>query len=253
VAAGVAFVIVERRSPDPMMPLSLFASRQFTSVNLTTLCVYAGLGGFFFLTALQLQIVVGYSALEAGAAMLPNSVIMLIFSSHAGELARRVGPRLPLTLGPLLCAAGMVMMLRVGPGTSYLMDVFPALLIIGAGMVTMVAPLTVTLLSSVDGRNAGVASGINNAAARASGLVAVAALPLLVGMGPDAYRSGAAFDTSFSRAMPLCAALLSIGALVAFMTLGPASAVPHRVHWRAHGWLMEPPLAPRLAHPYTNH
>lgn len=236
-----------------MMPLSLFAARQFTSVNLTTLCVYAGLGGFFFLTALQLQIVVGYSALEAGAAMLPTTVIMLIFSSHAGELARRIGPRLPLTVGPLVCAAGMVMMLRVGPGTSYLMDVFPALLFIGAGMVTMVAPLTVTLLSSVDGRNAGVASGINNAAARASGLVAVAALPLLVGMGPDAYRSGAAFDSSFSRAMPLCAALLCGGALVAFTTLGPAGTVPHRVHWRTHGWLMEPPLAPRLSHPHRYH
>ncbi|RZB14545.1 DHA2 family efflux MFS transporter permease subunit [Streptomyces sp. F001] len=253
VVAGVAFVTVERRSSDPMMPLSLFSSRQFTSVNLTTLCVYAGLGGFFFLTTLQLQIVVGYSALQAGAAMLPNTMIMLLFSSHAGELARRTGPRLPLSVGPLVCAVGMMMMLRVGPGTSYLTDVLPALLIIGAGMATMVAPLTVTLLSSVDDRNAGVASGINNAAARASGLVAVAALPLLVGMGPDAYRSGVAFDASFSRAMPLCAALLCGGALLAFMTLGPTAAVPHRVHWRTHGWLMEPPLAPRLAHPHPNH
>ncbi|WP_171107927.1 MULTISPECIES: MFS transporter [unclassified Streptomyces] len=246
--AGVAFIVVERRSPDPMMPLSLFASRQFTSVNLITLCVYGGLGGFFFLTALQLQTVVGYSALEAGAAMLPNTVLMLLFSSHAGELVRRIGPRIPLTVGPLVCAAGMLLMLRVGPGASYLLDVVPALLVIGAGMVTMVAPLTVTLLSSVDGGNAGLASGINNAAARASGLVAVAALPLLIGMGPDAYRSGAAFDASFSRAMPLCAALLAGGALLAFATLRQTTAVHHRVHWHAHGWLMEPPLAPRFPH-----
>ena len=253
VAAGVVFVAVERRSREPMMPLSLFSSRQFTAVNLTTLCVYAGLGGFFFLTALQLQIVVGYSALEAGAAMLPNTLVMLLFSSHAGELARRSGPRLPLTVGPLVCAVGMMLMLRVGAGASYLTDVVPALLVIGAGMVMTVAPLTVTLLSSVDGSNAGVASGINNAAARAAGLVAVAALPLLVGMGEDAYRSGTAFDASFDRAMPLCAALLCAGALLAFTTLGPTAEVPHRVHWLTHGWLMEPPAVPRLAHPRTNH
>ncbi|WP_372349526.1 MFS transporter [Streptomyces sp. KL116D] len=251
VLAGAAFVVAERRSQDPMMPLSLFSSGQFTSVNLVTLCVYAGLGGFFFLTALQLQIVVGYSALAAGAAMLPNTAIMLVFSARAGELARRTGPRLPLTVGPLVCAVGMLLMLRVGPGTSYATGVLPALLFIGAGMVTMVAPLTVTLLSSVDGRNAGVASGVNNAAARASGLVAVAALPLVVGMGPDAYRSAAAFDVSFGRAMPLCAALLCGGALVAFLRLGPVGTVAHRVHWHTHGWLTEPPLAPRSAHPRT--
>ncbi|GEC05017.1 MFS transporter [Streptomyces spinoverrucosus] len=254
VAAGVAFVVVERRRPDPMMPLTIFASRQFTSVNLITLCIYAGLGGFFFLTALQLQIVVGYSALEAGAAMLPNTVLMLIFSSHSGELAQRLGPRVPLTAGPLMCAAGMLMMLRVGTGASYLVDILPALLVIGTGMVIMVAPLTVTLLSSVDDKNAGLASGINNAAVRASGLVAVAALPLLAGMGPDAYRSGAVFDASFSRAVPLCAASLAIGAALAFTTLRETSAVRHRAHWRAHGWLMEPPLASRFAHPHgSNH
>jgi EmrB/QacA subfamily drug resistance transporter len=245
--AGVAFVVAERHSPDPMMPLSIFASRQFTPVNLITLCVYGGLGGFFFLTALQLQTVVGYSALAAGAAMLPNTVIMLLFSSHSGELARRLGPRVPLTAGPLMCAAGMLM-LRGGPGASYLVDVLPALLVIGAGMALFVAPLTVTLLSSVDGANAGLASGVNNAAARASGLVAVAGLPLLIGMGPDTYRSGTAFDASYNRAMPLCAALLGTGALLAFATLRQTAAVPHRMHWRAHGWLMEPPLAPRFSH-----
>ncbi|MEV1082456.1 MFS transporter [Streptomyces sp. NPDC050211] len=252
VAAGIAFVLVERRRPDPMMPLTIFASRQFTSINLITLCLYAGLGGFFFLTALQLQIVVGYSALEAGAAMLPTTVLMLIFSSHSGELAQRLGPRVPLTAGPLICAVGMLMTLRVGNGASYVVDVLPALLVIGTGMVIFVAPLTVTLLSSVDDSNAGLASGINNAAARASGLVAVAALPLLAGMGPDAYRSGTAFDASFSRAMPLCAASLAIGALLAFMTLGKTSTVRHRVHWRAHGWLTEPPLALRLSHHHGN-
>ncbi|WP_030987788.1 MFS transporter [Streptomyces sp. NRRL WC-3744] len=248
VVAGAVFLRVERRSSDPMMPLSLFSSRQFTAVNLITLCVYAGTGGFFFLTALQLQIVVGYSALAAGAAMLPNTVLMLLFSSHSGMLARRLGPRTPLTVGPLVCGAGMLMMLRVGPGASYVHDVLPALLVMGAGMVVMVAPLTVTLLSSVDASNAGLASGINNAAARAAGLVSVAALPLLVGMGPDTYRSDAAFDTSFSRAMPLCAGLLAVGAAVAFGTLRQTAAASHPLHGRTHGWLMEPPLVSRFAH-----
>ena len=115
-AAAVAFVVVERRRPDPMMPLDIFASRQFTAVNLVTLCVYAALGGFFFLAALQLQVVVGYSALAAGTALLPTTVLMLLLSARSGELADRIGPRIPLTVGPLLCAAGMLLMLRVGPG-----------------------------------------------------------------------------------------------------------------------------------------
>ncbi|MFJ9915936.1 MFS transporter [Actinacidiphila glaucinigra] len=248
VLAGAAFVLVERRSADPMMPLSVFSSRQFTSVNLITVCVYAGTGGFFFLTALQLQIVVGYSALAAGAAMLPNTVLMLAFSSSSGELAKRLGPRVPLTVGPLVCGAAMLMMLRVGPGASYLRDVLPALLVMGAGMVVLVAPLTVTLLSSVRAANAGLASGINNTAARASGLVAVAALPLLAGMGPDAYRSATAFDASYRQAMPLCAGLLAVGAALAFGTLRRTATAPHHLHVRVHGWLMEPPPVPRLAH-----
>ncbi|MFJ2399361.1 MFS transporter [Streptomyces sp. NPDC087843] len=251
VVAGAAFLRVERRSSDPMMPLAIFSSRQFTAVNLITLCVYAGTGGYFFLTALQLQIVVGYSALAAGAAMLPNTVLMLLFSSPSGMLAQRLGPRTPLTVGPLVCGGGMLMMLRVGPGASYLRDILPAQLVMGAGMVIMVAPLTVTLLSSVDASNAGLASGINNAAARAAGLVSVAALPLLVGMGPDAYRSDAAFDASFSRAMPLCAGLLAVGASVAFGTLRQTAAAAHPPHGRTHGWLMEPPLVSRFSRHQT--
>ncbi|MFD5632082.1 MFS transporter [Streptomyces sp. NPDC127072] len=248
VLAGSAFLVVERRGSDPMVPLSIFSSRQFSAVNVITLCVYAGTAGFFFLTALELQIVVGYSALAAGAAMLPNTVLMLLFSSRSATLVERLGPRIPLTLGPLVCGAGMMMMLRVGPAASYLRDVLPALLVMGCGMVVMVAPLSVTLLSSVDAGRAGLASGINNAAARVAGLVAVAGLPLLVGMGPDAYRSAAAFDLSFSRAMPLCAGLLAAGALLAFTLLPRTTTATHRSYGRAHGWLMEPPLLSRYAH-----
>ncbi|MFD8740456.1 MFS transporter [Streptomyces sp. NPDC059618] len=244
VGAGVAFVYVERRRPDPMMPLDIFASRQFTAVNLVTLCVYAAFGGFFFLTALQLQVVAGYSALQAGTALLPTTVLMLLFSARSGELSQRIGPRIPLTVGPLLCAAGMLLMLRVGKDASYVADVLPALLVMGLGMVTLVAPLTATVLASVDTGRAGLASGINNAAARAAGLVAVAALPLLTGMGPEAYRSADAFDAAFRRAMPLCAGVLVLGAVLAFTTVRRPAPGCLRPECRRHGSLTAPPLEP---------
>ncbi|MFF4092431.1 MFS transporter [Streptomyces sp. NPDC001834] len=220
IALGVAFVRVERRRRNPMLPPSVFASRQFTVVNIITLCVYAALGGFFFLAAIQLQVVAGYSALGAGTALLPTTLLMLVFSASSGELGQRIGPRVPLATGPLIAAAGMLLMLRVGPGapsvSAYLTDVLPAVALLGAGMVTLVAPLTATVLASVDTARAGLASGINNAAARAAGLIAVAALPLLAGMGPDAYRNAEEFAVTFRRAMPMCAGLLVLGSLIAW-------------------------------------
>ncbi|MFJ9020918.1 MFS transporter [Streptomyces sp. NPDC102259] len=240
--AGVAFVAVERRRPDPMLPLDIFASRQFTAVNLVTLCVYAAFGGFFFLSAVQLQVVVGWSALGAGTALLPTTVLMLLLSARSGELAEQIGPRIPLTVGPLLCAAGMLLMLRVGPGASYTTDVLPAVLVLGCGMVALVAPLTATVLASVDVARAGVASGVNNAAARAAGLVAVAALPLLTGMSSEAYRSASAFDEAFQRAMVLCAAVLVVGAVVAFATVRRPAPGCRRPECRTHGSVLAPPL-----------
>ncbi|WP_031106399.1 MFS transporter [Streptomyces sp. NRRL S-146] len=242
VAAAVAFVVVERRRPDPMMPLDIFASRQFTAVNLVTLCVYAALGGFFFLAALQLQVVVGYSALAAGTALLPTTVLMLLLSARSGELAGRIGPRIPLTVGPLLCAAGMLMMLRVGPGASYVADVLPALVVLGLGLVTLVAPLTATVLGSVSVVRAGLASGINNAAARAAGLIAVAALPLLTGMGEEAYREPAAFDAAFDKAMGWCAGALVVGAAIAAAVVRRPRPDCKRPECLRHGGVMAPPL-----------
>ncbi|MGW6606114.1 MFS transporter [Streptomyces sp. NPDC055036] len=248
VLVAVAFVLVERRRADPMLPLSIFASRQFSAVNLVTLCVYAAFGGFFFLASLQLQVVVGYSALGAGAALLPTTVLMLLLSARSGELAERIGPRIPLTVGPLLCAAGLLLMLRVGSGASYLADVLPALVVLGMGMVTLVAPLTSTVLASVDNARAGLASGINNAAARAAGLLAVAALPLLTGTGPEAYHSATQFDTTFHRAMPLCAGVLVAGALIAWATVRTPKAAADRTEpeCRVNCGLSAPPLE-RLA------
>ncbi|MFF6775460.1 MFS transporter [Streptomyces sp. NPDC012637] len=245
VAVGVWFVVVERRrGRDAMMPLSIFGSRTFTAVNLVTLCVYAAFSGFFFLAALQLQVVSGYSALAAGTALLPTTVLMLLLSAKSGELGEKTGPRLPLTVGPLLCAAGMLLMLRVGEDASYLTDVLPAMLVLGIGMTALVAPLTATVLASVDVSRAGLASGINNAAARAAGLIAVAALPLLVGMGPEAYRSAEEFDVTFRRAMPICAGVLVAGAILAWATLRVPAPADCHPDCRVHCGVTAPPLDP---------
>ncbi|RPK48497.1 Multidrug resistance protein stp [Streptomyces sp. ADI92-24] len=251
VLLGVAFVQIERRRTYPMLPPSVFASRQFTTVNIVTLCVYAALGGYFFLSAIQLQVVAGYSALGAGTALLPTTVLMLLFSARSGELGQRIGPRIPLTVGPLIAATGMLLMLRVGPGsntvTGYLTDVLPAVAVLGVGLVTVVAPLTATVLASVDTGRAGLASGINNAAARAAGLIAVAALPLLAGMGPEAYRNAGEFAATFRRAMPMCAGLLVLGALIAWSTVRtPPTAVRDtaRPECAVHCGVAAPPLEP---------
>ncbi|MFJ6948606.1 MFS transporter [Streptomyces wuyuanensis] len=244
VLTGVLFVRLERRRKDPMLPVSIFRSRQFTAVNLVTVCVYAGFSGFFFLVALQLQVVSGYSALAAGTALLPTTVLMLLLSAQSGQLGERIGPRIPLTVGPLLCAAGMLLMLRVGPHASYLADVLPALLVLGLGMVALVAPLTATVLASVDTARAGIASGVNNAAARAAGLLAVAALPMLAGMGPETYRIPEQFAAAFARAMPLCAAILVVGSVLAFALVRRPAEAPCHAACRVHCGVGAPPLEP---------
>ncbi|MGZ2359685.1 MFS transporter [Streptomyces sp. 372A] len=259
VLLGAAFVQLERRRAHPMLPPSVFASRQFTAVNIVTLCVYAALGGYFFLSAIQLQVVAGYSALGAGTALLPTTLLMLLFSAASGELGQRIGPRIPLTAGPLIAAAGMLLMLRVGEGsnsvTGYLTDVLPAVAVLGVGLVTVVAPLTATVLASVDTGRAGLASGINNAAARAAGLIAVAALPLLAGMGPEAYRDAGEFAATFRRAMPMCAGLLVLGALIAWATVRRPAPVHDaaRPECAVHCGVTSPPLepAPETAPPDT--
>ncbi|MER7393929.1 MFS transporter [Streptomyces sp. NPDC000151] len=243
VLLAVAFLRVERRHPDPMLPPWLFTLRQFTAVNAVTVCVYAAFGGFFFLTVLYLQVAAGYSALAAGTALLPTTVLMLLLSARSGELARHIGPRIPLTLGPLLCAAGMLLMTRAGTHASYRTDVLPAVTVLGCGMALLVAPLTATVLASVDVTRAGLASGVNNTAARAAGLLAVAALPLLAGMGPETYLSATAFATAYRRSLLLCAALLIVGAVLAWLTV--KSRAPDRTQCTYHHCgVSAPPLDP---------
>ncbi len=219
VLLGAAFVVVERRSARPMLPLGLFASRLFTAVNLVTLGVYGALGGVFFFLQVQLQTVSGFQPLVAGVAFAPVTVLMLLFSARSGRLASRIGPRLPLTLGPLIAAGGVLLMLRIGPHASYWTDVLPAAVLFGIGLTALVAPLTATVLAAVDVRRAGIASGVNNAAARAAGLLAVAALPLLTGLSGEQYRVPAAVDSAFRTAVLICAGLLAAAGLLALATV----------------------------------
>ena len=218
------FVLVERGAPSPMLPLGVFRSRAFSGTNLTTLGVYAGLGVAFFLLGLVLQTALGYSPVAAGAATLPITFLMLGLSARAARLAQRIGPRWPLTVGPLIIAAGLLLHLRVEPGTSYLAGVLPAVLVFGAGLALTVAPLTATVLAAVDEAHAGVASGVNNAVARTGQLLAIAAIPLVAGLDPDARLDPAALVDGFHRSMVVAAALVAAGGLVAF-ALVPSSVL----------------------------
>ncbi|MQA16057.1 MAG: DHA2 family efflux MFS transporter permease subunit [Pseudonocardiaceae bacterium] len=227
VAALIGFVLVERRSPHPLVPLRLFADRRFSATNVVTLLVYSALGVFFFLLVLQLQTVSGFSPLLAGTAMLPVTALMLLLSARAGALAERIGPRLPMTVGPLVAAAGFLLTLRIGAGASYLRDVLPAVVVLGLGLSLTVAPLTATVLGSVAQRHAGTASGVNNAIARSAGLLAVAVIPVAAGISGDDYTDAAAFDTGFGTAMTISAVLLVLGAAVSAVALrGTAPARP---------------------------
>ena len=225
ILAGAGFVLLERHrgradhGVPPMLPLDVFASRQFNAVNLVTFVIYGALGGTLFLLVLQLQVVSGYSPIAAGVSLLPLTVLMLVLSSRAGALAQRVGPRWLMTTGCALCAAGLLLAVRIGPNASYVADVLPTVILFGLGLSAVVAPLTATVLASADVRHAGVASGVNNAVARAAGLLAVAGLPLAVGLTGDAYEDPAMMNSGFRMAMVLCAGLLAVAAVLSALTI----------------------------------
>lgn len=226
VLALVVFVLVERRSTHPLVPTGLFANAQFSAANAVTLLVYAALGVLFVLLVLQLQVVGGFSPLLAGTALLPVTVIMLLFSARVGALAQRIGPRIPLTVGPLISAAGLLLMLRIGPGASYLIDVLPPVIVFGTGLALIVAPLTATVLDAAPDRYAGTASGVNNAVARAAGLLAVAVIPVAAGISGDDYTDPLAFSSGFRTALLISSGLLVAGALMAFILIRRPLAAP---------------------------
>ena len=220
VAGLIGFGLVERRSAHPMLPLGIFASRQFSAVNAVTFAVYAALGGVFFLLVVHLQVVADYSPLAAGTSLLPVTVLMLVLSARSGALAARIGPRLPMTVGLLLCAAGVLLMRRIDTGADYVVDVLPAVAVFGLGLSATVAPLTVTVLAAASERHAGLASGVNNAVARTAGLLAVAVLPLAAGLGGTDDPVG--FGRGFDRALLLSAGLLVLGAAVSAVAISDA-------------------------------
>jgi EmrB/QacA subfamily drug resistance transporter len=219
VAALAAFIVAEKRSPNPMLPLDIFRSRQFSAANLVTFVVYAALGGFFFLMVAFLQISMGYTPIESGAATLPVTAMMLAFSARAGALAQRIGPRIPLTIGPLVIAVGFLLMAQIDPGDSYVTAVLPPILIFSAGLTLVVAPVTATVLAAADSRHAGIASGINNAVARIGGLLAVALLPVIAGLTGDAFYDPASMTDGFRIAMLSCGALAAAGGVIAWFTI----------------------------------
>jgi EmrB/QacA subfamily drug resistance transporter len=180
VGALVAFVARERRTNDPMMPLSLFRSRNFLGANLLTLLLYAGLGGSLYYLPFLLIQVHGYSATAAGSSFLPFTIITFLMSRWAGGLITRFGARLPLVIGPLIAAAGFILFAIPGTGGSYWTTFFPAIVVLGFGMSLVIAPLTTTAMNSVSGRHSGLASGVNNAVARTAGLLAIPVLGIFV-------------------------------------------------------------------------
>jgi hypothetical protein len=257
----LTFVLVERRTRHPMLPLEVFRSKAFTAANLVTFAVYAALGGVFFLLVLDLQVVAGFEPLTAGTALLPVTALMLLLSARAGALAERIGPRVPMTVGPIVCAAALLLLARIGEGASYLRTVLPGVALLGLGLSLTVAPLTSTALGSVDERHAGVASGVNNAVARAAGLLAVAVLPLAAGLRGGTLTDPATLAPIYRNAMLLCSGLLLVGGAIAFIAIpakaprarrvaeaGPAPpATPRSSPVRFHCAVAGTPLHPRRA------
>ncbi len=214
-----AFGWWERRAEAPVLPLRLFRSAQFSSANLATFVVYAALGGALFLLPIQLIQVSGYSAFQAGVSLLPVTLIMLVLSARSGALAAKIGPRLQLTVGPLVIAAGVALLGRIGPSGDYLTEVLPAVVVFGLGLAINVAPLTSTVLSAVSAEHAGAASAVNNDVARAASLIAVAVLPAAAGLSGSSYLHPAAFSMGFRTAMFISAGLCVFGAIVAGLTI----------------------------------
>lgn len=222
-AALGLFVWHEQRSRHPLLPLRVFGSRVFSVANAMTLLVYGALGIMTFFLVLQLQVTSGYSPLAAGLSTLPLTIAMLLLSSRSGALATKIGPRWQMSVGPVLCGIGVLLLRGVDRTAPYLTVVLPGVVVFALGLAALVAPLTATVLAAAPDRAAGLASGINNAVARTGSLLAVAALPALVGINGQAYLQPAVFTAGYAEAMAICAGLLVAGGAVSFVGLRPRS------------------------------
>jgi len=221
--AGVSLLGVfgwwEHRSPAPMLSLSLFRSSQFTSTNVVTFIIYGAIGGALFLLPIQLQQVSGYTALEAGISLLPVTAITLALSAQSGALAARFGPRLQMSVGPVLVGVGIGLFALIGPSGTYLTEVLPGVVVFGFGLAVTVAPLTSTVLAAVPAEHSGMASAVNNDVARAAALIAVALLPAAGGLTGDSYRHPAVFSAGFHTASLVAAGLCVAAGLLAAATI----------------------------------
>ena len=214
-----AFVVVEQRSAHPLVPLAIFKAKQFTAANIVTFVVYAALAGAFFLLPIQLQTVVDFSPIASGAALLPVTIIMLFGSARAGRLATRIGPRIPMSVGPAIAGVGLLLLSTVGTGSSYWTGVLPGITVFGCGLALTVAPLTATVLGSAPAEHAGVASAVSNDVARTAGLIAIAVLPPLAGISNADFGDPAALSDGFSLAMLIAGGTLIAGGLLAWATI----------------------------------
>ena len=217
--AAPAFLVVEHRRAHPMLPLDLFRSRQFSGANAVTFAVYGALGGALFLLPVELQLVAGYSPLASGLALLPVTLVMLVLSARSGQLSARIGPRLQMTVGPFIVAAGLALLTRATGTGSYWTQVFPAVLLFAFGLAVTVAPLTSTAMGAAPAEHSGIASAVNNVVARAAGLLAVAILPLLSGLTGVAALSVTELAAGFRTAVLISAGLCALGGLVAALTI----------------------------------
>ena len=204
---GLLFVLRERKTHDPMVPFSLFASRDFLGANVMTFLMYGALGGFTFVLSIHLQTALHYTPFQAGLSLLPVSIFLLAFSGKVGALATKYGPRFFLTVGPIIAAVGIALFYFIHPDSSYITGILPGILLFSVGLTLLVAPLTTTVMLSVEDKASGTASGVNNALSRAAGLVVIALLGLF----------GA--DQVYPFAIVLCAVLALLGGIVSFVLI----------------------------------
>ena len=245
-ALGVAllagFVVRERRASAPLLRLSMFASAEFSAANVVTFVVYGALGGALFLLPIQLEQVSKYTAIEAGISLLPVTFIMLLLSARSGALAARIGPRLQMSVGPVVIGIGLVLFARIGPSANYLTEVLPGVVVFGLGLAINVAPLTATVLAAAPAESAGMASAVNNDVARAAGLIAVAVLPAAAGLSGNAYLNSHVFSAGFRTAVFISAGLCILaGGLAALTIRNPRRTGPAPEQHNLHCGLDAPP------------
>ena len=224
IAAIVAFVWRTLHNDDPLVPPALFRDRTFTVVNLQTVLLYSALGVSFFLVSYELQVATGWSALKAGIALLPATGLMLLLSAASGSLAQRIGPRVQLTVGPLLAATGLLLLTRIGERASWVTDVLPGAIVFGLGLVTFVAPLSATVMAAADPNHVSVASGVNNAIARAANLSALAVVPVVSGL--SSASQPAQVTHAFRLALIITASVAACAGPLALLGLSPRVRAP---------------------------